>query len=423
VTDGVPPRVTDGVPPRVTDGGPPRMTDGEPPRVTGLRTAFTVAAKDLRQRIRDRSAFVIAVAAPIVLAVIISAALGSAFDEDFHATYAVADEDGGTFAELLVARVLGTDEVRAVARIRAVPSAAAARQLVDEGDVDAAFVVPSGFSDDVASGRAAEIAVVAGGDPIADGIAESVAAGFVARVNEVRLVMAVAADAGAPPPDLDALAAAEPLGEIHMASPEGDELDPASYFGPAMALFFLYFAVGLGVRSILAEREQGTLARLIASPVPARSVLLGKAMAAFSLGLVSVLVVLAVSAALLGASWGDTTAVVVLVAVMALAATAIVWLIASIARTEQQAAAYSALAGVGLSLLGGNFFPISEAPATLRRLALFTPNGQALRGFADLAVDSSPGLATVAPHIAVIAAFAGGVGVVALLLSRRMVTT
>ena len=386
--------------------------------------AATVALKDLRQRFRDRSAIVVAFVAPVLLAVIISAALGGAFGGDFHATYAVADEDGGSFADLLVRDVLGSDDLRSVVSVRTVGSASAARALVDGGDADAAFLVPAGFSDAVTAGRPAEIGLVTGGDePVAAGVAGSIAAGFAARINEVRLVLAVAADAGVAPPDLDALARAAPLGEVRMAAPEGDELEPASYFGPAMALFFLYFAVGLGVRSILVERDQGTLARLMAAPVHPRAVLVGKAAAAFTLGVVSVLVVLAASAALLGAAWGDTTAVLVLVLVMTLAATAIIWLIATVARTEQQAAAYSTLAGVGLSLLGGNFFPVSEAPAVLRRLALFTPNGQALRGFADLAVDASPGLSTVAPNIAVIGAFAVAVGAVAMVLSRRLAVT
>ena len=56
-----------------------------------LRTALLVAGQDLRQRLRDRSALVIAFVAPFVLATIIGLAFGG--DSAFEPTYAVADAD------------------------------------------------------------------------------------------------------------------------------------------------------------------------------------------------------------------------------------------------------------------------------------------------------------------------------------------
>ena len=59
-----------------------------------LRTALLVAGKD--QRLRDRSALVIAFVAPFVLASIIGLAFGG--DDAFKATFAVADADKGPAA-------------------------------------------------------------------------------------------------------------------------------------------------------------------------------------------------------------------------------------------------------------------------------------------------------------------------------------
>jgi len=53
-----------------------------------LRTTLLVAGKDLRQRLHDRSALVIAFIAPFVLATIIGLAFGG--DDAFRASYAVA---------------------------------------------------------------------------------------------------------------------------------------------------------------------------------------------------------------------------------------------------------------------------------------------------------------------------------------------
>ena len=71
---------------------------------------FTIAAKDFRQRLRDRSAFIIGIVAPLLLAGIISAAIGSSFTK-FHATFAVADLDHGPIASAFVDGVLHSPQV------------------------------------------------------------------------------------------------------------------------------------------------------------------------------------------------------------------------------------------------------------------------------------------------------------------------
>src|SRR5438270_162170 len=61
--------------------------------------------------------------------------------------------------------------------------------------------------------------------------------------------------------------AAASAGNLQDSSSGGRTLRPAAYFGPGMALFFLFFTVGLGSRSLLSEGDRGTLARLRAAPI------------------------------------------------------------------------------------------------------------------------------------------------------------
>jgi ABC-2 type transport system permease protein len=189
-------------------------------------------------------------------------------------------------------------------------------------------------------------------------------------------------------------------------------LKPAAYFGPAMALFFLFFTVGLGARSLLAERGSGTLGRLRAAPVRPAAVLAGKALATFILGLASMLTLIVASARLLGAQWGHPLAVLALVTAAVLAAMGIVTFVMSMARTEEQAGGYGSGVAIVLALLGGSFVPISFAPAILRKLALLTPNGWVLHAFTDLGTGARS-LSTVVSAIVVCLAFAavtGGIG-------------
>ena len=75
----------------------------------------------------------------------------------------------------------------------------------------------------------------------------------------------------------------------------------------------------------------------------------------------------------------------------------------------------------GLSLLGGNFFFISQAPSAMKHLALLTPNGWALRGYTDLATIGG-GFGTIAQPVLGIAIFSAIVAAVAIVLAPRAVT-
>ena len=208
-----------------------------------MALVFVIAGKELRQRLRDRSAFIVGIGAPLLLAAIISLAIGSSFTH-FRATFAVADEDHGPLAAAFVGGVLRSPALAKVVRLRPVASAADARRLARK-DVDAAFVIPAGFSAAVTSGQGATLDVVRSRDSLIGGqLGESLAQAFAARVAAAQLAVrtALASGTSADPISLAQQAAAAPTAAGIQDIPSGGRvLKPAAYFGPAMALFFVFF--------------------------------------------------------------------------------------------------------------------------------------------------------------------------------------
>jgi ABC-2 type transport system permease protein len=95
--------------------------------------------------------------------------------------------------------------------------------------------------------------------------------------------------------------------------------------------------------------------------------------------------VLVVATSLLfGASWGNPAGVAVLVVAAVLSAMGIMALIATLARNAEQAANWQSVVAVVLGLLGGTFFPVSQAPGILSRLTFVAPQAWFLRGLGDL---------------------------------------
>src|SRR5918994_1391003 len=216
-----------------------------------LRTALLVAGKDLRQRLRDRSALVIAFIAPFVLAAIIGLAFGG--DAAFRATYAVADADRGPVAAGFTDGVLASPGLRDLVTVRKVDPGEA-RALVDRGDADAAFLLPAGFSASVQRGGSATITVLESGEnPIAGQVARSLAEAYAAELAATQLAVRTALDtAGQPPTAAEARELGEraATGRLPVRLTEGQvggrTIEAANYFGPSMAIFFLFFTVSFG---------------------------------------------------------------------------------------------------------------------------------------------------------------------------------
>lgn len=382
-----------------------------------LAAARVIAAVDLRRRVRNRSFVIQAIAGPIVLATIISLAFGST--GGFDATIGVVDADGTPVTAGFARGVAGAGE--GGLRFEPVGTPAEARTGVEDEDLDAAVVVPAGFTASLTGGgEPPAVEVITHTDrPIAAEVAQSVANGFTSRVDAARLGAVATLAGGEPLPPTEALAAIELPVEVEQRGTGGD-VSPAAYFGPSMGLLFLFLAVGTVARDLLAERRTRLVDRVRAAPVRDATLLAGKALSVVAIGIVSLSVIWAVTAVGLGAEWGDPVGVVVLVTAVALAVAAISGVVAAVARTEQSADILAAVVAFVFALIGGNFIGPGQLPDVLRRLSLLTPNGWALQGFAELSVGGGSA-ADVVPHAAVLLGWALVAGIVAaVLLPRRL---
>jgi ABC-2 type transport system permease protein len=237
--------------------------------------------------------------------------------------------------------------------------------------------------------------------------AESLAAGLASRLYAGRLYRGTATDA-----------AAISVGVRTIGNGGKAVLD---YFAPSIAVVFLFIGSGLGMRSLLMERATGTLARLSAAPIRPRTIVWGKLLAIALTGLTSILVVWGITAAFFGARWGAPLGVLLLCLGATAAMCGLGTFLTSFARTPQEAFAASLIVGLVLALLGGNLLPPGALPEFLQVLSLGTPNGWALVGFGRLALLHDPASSALGPF-AVLCLIALVTGGLAMTRVRRMVT-
>lgn len=284
-----------------------------------MNAALIIARKDLRQRLRDKSALIFGIVAPLSLAFIFSMVFGPLDDPTATlADFAVVDEDGGSLAGAFVGTLEGMED-GGIVSLAEVDSQETARRMVeanssvemDAGETaDAAFIIPEGFSEAVETGSETELLVLgSGASDFGVQIAHSVANGFAAEIGAVSLSVQTAIPRDAPP-DPMMISGLVPLAaqtvspiELEDVSARTKQLDYKTYLSAGMAIFFVFFTVQFGVSGLLEERHLGTMPRLLAAPIPRRSLLIGKGLTAFVLGVISMGVLAVGSTLLLGADW------------------------------------------------------------------------------------------------------------------------
>ena len=163
------------------------------------------------------------------------------------------------------------------------------------------------------------------------------------------------------------------------------QLTLPTYFSASMAILFLFFSAQIGLVSLFEERRQGTLARILAGPIRPWTVLAGKTIGSFALGLFAMTVLVAATTLLIGAAWGPPLGVALMVVTAIIAAIGISTLVVSFARTAEAGGAASSAVAITLGILGGTFSPTAQAPEVMSTLALLTPHGWFMRGLGEMA--------------------------------------
>ena len=378
------------------------------------RHVWLIAANGLRRSVRDRSILIQAIAAPILIALVVGAAFGSGFS--LNVTVGIRDADGSDISRQIAQGLTGAGgDGIAFSAVDTDPEAA-----LDSGAYDAVIVLPRGLSDSVLSGEPAQLDVVGEAtDPLAQSVAESVAAGVAANLQTARVTAVAASAAGVSDPGAAiqrAVTAPPPL-TVEQGEVTGT-FSVMAYFAPGVAMLFLFFIIGNGARSIIEERREGTLPRILAAPVSAGSVLLGKTVGVLIVGVVSMTLVWLVTWLGFGAYWGDPIGVFLVIVSAVVAIAGISLLITGLARTENQADALTTIVALLFAVAGGTFF--YGASGVLSNLRLFTPNGQALAAFVNLAAAKAD-VVEVLPQVLLLTGIGVGCAAIGLLALRKKV--
>lgn len=383
-----------------------------------MRGLWAMVGNDLRQRIRDKSVFIFSLIVPLSLMGVLSLAFGGFGSESVDlkpATVVASVEDSGQLGPALLDAV-DSLEIMDVT-VRRVEADDVSRETRDSG-ADLGIIVPEGFSAAVTSGQATSVQLVEGnGTGLETNVLISVVQGLMDQFAAGAIAAAAGEITGVSHESLPGIAqqaaAGAPMLTLAEGQASGEQLSLRGTLVAGQTGLFLLFTVGFGVLGLLAEREQGTLARLKSTPVAAGTIISAKAVVGFILGVVATTVLLTVGSLLFGVSFGSPFVVALLILSVATAATSMTFVVARLVRTAEQANVAQSILAMVLGIAGGAFFPI-EASGFMATLMDLNPVGAFIRGLGISA--GGGGVADVAVPLTVMLGFAA----VCTLLSRMV---
>lgn len=385
-----------------------------------MRKAWLIAWKDTRIRLNDRSALLYALLTPLLLTFLMGQVFGRQDNpnEDFSIppiSVALLNEDSGTFGETLIEVLTTNATVQALMSTTLITDPAPAQTAIEQGQEYCCLVtIPQGFSDAIQNGQPTTLELLY--DPantispiLTRAVLERITIEMTGHTDATTVILnqlvasgritdgTTGQQIGSEIATSDALASPVTL---TLLTPEGESqsFNPLAYLAPGMALLFLSLSVAQGTRSILHERELGTLARLNSTPTSAVEIVGGKTLGVGLFGLLQFGTLMFGAVLLFGVRWGDPLAVILLSLLLVLAFTAFGLMITSLARTEGEAALYGIVGSIIFSVLGGGVSFRGDYPPFLQTLGLITPNAWGMDAFTKLGFGE--GLIAILPQLA-----------------------
>jgi ABC-2 type transport system permease protein len=158
---------------------------------------------------------------------------------------------------------------------------------------------------------------------------------------------------------------------------------------PGMGTMFVLMTIFGGMAALIVERQQGTLQRLAVMPLRRRTLLAGKILARFCLGLLQFSIVFAVGA-LLGMDFGrDPLALLLLAIAYTLSVTALSFAVGPGLKNPAQASGLGLLLTLTLAPLGGAWWPMSVSPRFMQIIGHVSPVAWAMDGFTALTYEGA----------------------------------
>ncbi len=357
---------------------------------------FDIAAKDLTQILRDRKTFLFLLIMPITFTFLFGFAFGgfSKGTPDPRLPVALINEDGSNLSLRLVSLLENSEVI--VVKQDGKQTLADYEKSLSKGDIAGVLVIPTGYSDALRNRSLPLLSLAVDlSQTVGMTVQNEVLAAATRLTSAVQTALIVGQTTSAFVPAFEqALAGWEnppvrvdtTTGLVETNKPS-QQIMSLAHTSPGMMLQFAIAGLLTCATVIVNERKTRSLQRLLTTATHRSHILLGHYLAIFALLFSQFLVLIAFGQLILKVDYLRLPGAILLVAfTSSLCIAALGLLIGVLAKSEEQAIAFSLIPMFLFAGLGGAWVPLEYTGAVFQAIGHVTPVAWAMDGFKNITV-------------------------------------
>ncbi|UCC63026.1 MAG: ABC transporter permease [Anaerolineae bacterium] len=331
------------------------------------RRIWAVIQKEFIQTLRDRRTLAIQLALPLIQLFLYGYAIRMNVD---HVPTVVADQSLDAASRAYVEAMTTSGYFDVVAYV---PDQAEAVRAVDEGQAQAAVVIPPGFAARVERGEAQALLVVDGSDLFTSQSAYN-AASSIAQAHATELLMARMERTGQASGQAAGMQGLLPL-EARIRILSNPNLDELWFLVPGMLAMLLQVqSITLTAAAVVREREVGTIEQILVTPIRPGELMLGKVVPNIVIALVNLLTILGLGVFWFGVPFqGNFWLFLWLAFLYVFSGLGLGLLISTVSQNQKQAQQLIGMFTLVGIVLGGFVFPRYAMPPAIRVVGWLFP--------------------------------------------------
>jgi ABC-2 type transport system permease protein len=377
-----------------------------------LKHVWFIALKDLKRFATDRATVFFFIIWPFMFIVLFNFLLAGAFGEDTRMDLHMATlEAAGGLSQQIISQMATTNESLLQPGDPIIiweKDYAAARRAVEDKKLGGFLAFPADFTQSVMTGSNTRLEIFADANAASTRAALNGIAGAISsQIGTNRVIVQATIDllvkSGAISADNESInravqqlmssaisGGADGAGTSYLTfkiDKVGDvQAENSSNFViPGYLVMFVFFAAAVSAESIVRERQNHTLERLLASSVRRESILGGIFTGTVIKGLIQIIIFWVVGILVFNVDLGlSPLAVIILSVLMVIMSSAFSLMLATLAGTIRSAASLAVITSLLLAPLGGCWWPSFLYPEWLQNIAKITPHAWATTGFNKL---------------------------------------
>jgi ABC-type Na+ efflux pump permease subunit len=354
--------------------------------------------KDLKIFFHDQRSVILTFLLPLILISLFAFAYGALGEFDFRSepvSLLVADLDQTGSSKEIVNKIDSLDDIKII-----ISDSLKSKELVIKGKYACALIIYKGFQDSLQAGNPTPVELVydRSREMEIGIIQQSLISTLMESAGKIIVQQSIANYLKTHFPAIDKNMSEniirsaknnyknEPA--IKWTSIVGEKNDTKLGLIQAVAgtaiLMLLFSVAGVGT-SILEEKENGTINRLLYSPLKGSAILYGKMLFAFFISILQLTVMFLFAWLIFNMDLSvNIPALILMIIATAFAVSSLGIFLAAIARTRQQAQNLSTIIILVMSAVGGSMIPLFIMPPILQKIALLSVNYWGIQGFYDI---------------------------------------